>query len=1323
MLHSLMLSKKLLVVLFAGVLATAFSASPPPRQLFFQYENMVWWGTEFGLNRFQSENELWANIRPESTNDLCLDEKTLWVGTDQGIFYADLRYLDWKRYTSRQGLPSDTVVRAVADLDYVYVAGPHGLARFNKLVEQWEPMGDFSGKRIYDMYSNQTQLWVATDAGVFYFDKKFEKWESYTSSKGLLSNVVYRLFYFSDCIWALTDQGFSRYSNSMKTWNSYPFNDIIGSAVNYLLVDATYIWVVSPEGVSRFNATNQAWERFSRNMPIEKAIVTSISTSGTTSWFTTSDGVYSYIEDQRRWKTYTAVDGLSDDVQDLIFTTGQTTLCKKGTSFSFLRPAEDLWYANEIKLTAASGAFKPKWKAHLDETGLGVAAPGGQSINLLGRAYAKIKNKAEFPDPIGTSIGNYITNNNLDSIDTITTSTGHDSIAVRPRYKDFLYGWAKAQLNLNADLNNGRTFRATFDNTDPLGDRRYGAEYRGFGDDNLRRLGWRTDQKTDYFYSTLIDPTYLEGAGMRAEFGDRVGDKKLRRVNTGVWAGWRKTEYMRKLLAFREDNFYELGSGVQNIITESVEIKIDGKVIDPADYSLERTMGLLTFKNEGIANPDSRIEVSCEYQPRIGEFPSFRSRTDDTLAKNLGDSISFAEKAALGMASAENVVVVNDKVQIGVNGVYRGLKEPDARGWDSANGWTQTANQLYAGSVNSKIEMKSDDNKLYLRVVPEVSSSYNDSILNTKQGTGAKLDLYSVMHNFKLKASGAYATPDYITLADQNSVYGRTNHQAEAELVYDMWQQYMPLTIGGGYNDANAGGENREYLQYLISPPNIPSLRLFGMHQGMKNLRRDAAQDSVKTERWNGVVETEWDLPEWGRTILLDRFWINASYSVNALSDSLFYDTLSDTALAVPAFDQRLDHNIFGWLRWSPHKKLQLEGKGIVRLFYDRPLQSDPFIYKGNRIRPEIKLFSQELIPGFTLYGKYLFDVVNDTVSTGLHEKRETHNHRLNSSVLVVPGVYTEFLNPFQLNLGYNLSKRDSVFTCDKDTLPYLKVTPSGIVLDSIVRHPTKPTDLFDHSFSIKPMLDFSEDLHFASRLELSYSYQNVILPEDSLATSSMYSLPTLSGLKIYSEARTAFRERKTRFDLDFNYLTEDHFAPDTAHRQRTGNMASALYWEIPDSIMLKSTSYEVRGKWTERWDPNFRTELNLGFTTTNLDTIKDTATYVTSTTAPQYDTISSGFTNTFSPGILFDWRIQGKVIREFRVQYYIGAELINGNILDLNTNSYAWLLKKSEVNKLDVMLKIWSNFYVRLLCNVSYLIDDKTLKYDLAELKATALF
>ena len=143
-------------------LSSSFAAQPPPRQLFFENETGIWLGTKQGLRRYQAENELWTTVLPGTITDQCYDDDVLWVGTANGIYYADLRYLDWKKYTAEDGLPSDSIVRIAADLDFIYVAGINGLARFDKLVQQWESFGDFSSKKIYDIYSDQDFLWVAS---------------------------------------------------------------------------------------------------------------------------------------------------------------------------------------------------------------------------------------------------------------------------------------------------------------------------------------------------------------------------------------------------------------------------------------------------------------------------------------------------------------------------------------------------------------------------------------------------------------------------------------------------------------------------------------------------------------------------------------------------------------------------------------------------------------------------------------------------------------------------------------------------------------------------------------------------------------------------------------------------------------------------------------------------------------------------------------------------------------------------------------------------------------------------------------------------------
>ncbi len=1266
-----------IIFLVAGLLSYISAATPPPRQLYLQDENSIWLGTQLGLCRYQSENELWTIVKPDPVLDFCNDEDMLWVGTANGLHFADMRYLDWKKYSIEHGLPSDTVIRVVADLDYVYAAGPHGLARMDKLVEQWEAIGNFSGHRIYDLYIDQDYLWVATDKGIYYFEKQYEKWKSYTAQSGLLSDTALKIFFFNDYLWILSEKGLSRYSAGMKTWNTFSFTgDIPGSAVHYIWLDAEYIWLSTPEGVIRYSGTNQTWEVFSKNTQIEGLPVQALSTAGKTSWFATSDGVYSFDEDNRRWTLYTALEGLSDDVQDVIYCIGQTVVCQKGNAFGVYFPSEDMFHTKEIAAAAGAGDKKGSWDFYNDERGLGVGTPGGQSVNLLGRAYFKLKNKADFPKPIGASIKDYIVSDVLDSftvdttvifdIDSITQDTlGQtlqiDTVDTVPLYNDFLYWWPRANLNLNVDLKNGRTIRGTYNNTDPLGALHRGVEYRGYGDDILRKIGWLTDQKTDYFHSTLIDPTYFEGAAMRAEFGDRVGEKKRRRINTGVWAGWRKTEYLRKLIPFQEDNYYYLK--VNNIITESVEIRVDGKPVDPRDYSIERTTGLLTFKNEGFVNPDSRIEIALEYEPEIG------GHTNEMIA-------------------AENVVVLSDEVSIGVNGLYRGIEEPDRPGTGL------DTNRLVVGSINGKIDLKSRSGNAAFKAIPEVSLSYNDSIVVKKQGSAAKLTANASLFNLRLKGNAQYYafksdtsakailsdmksdTTAYETQADISSIYGRLHYQGDLEATYDI-TPFMPVTGGFSLLEAACGKEKRQYLEYLVSPVGIPSLKLRSMRQDIECTTQGNPYmklDSIKTKRWNWRIESEWDMSQKALdAIHMNRLWINASYDLNYITDTLYtYDTLGTTDY----LQKHLNHNLFGWLQFSPLKKLSLETKQIVRLFRRQENTDDSWRKSGNRYRPEFTLFSQELIPGVTLYGKFNIENSVDIVGPDTTDTTgEMSRKRLNSSVLLIPGVWWNILNPLQINLGYNFSKEDSTLAYDTTRIDTIDTVTIEIDT-SIIAVKTKERQSFGQTFSINPILDFNRDIHLANRSEFS------------MQKSREYLLSR--GTKIYNDIELLFNDRKTKFLFEYDVLKQTEYNRDTNY---------------VDTLRITAYKHEPRFKWIQRWQPDFRTELKANISWQKYDSLTiDTALY-------------TDYSNTISPNILFDWRVQRNIIREFRVQYTIGGSLYSGTFFSFD--SY----KKSWDNKLDVSVKAGRNFLLRILLNISYLIDEELLRYDLAELKATALF
>ncbi|OGJ89968.1 MAG: hypothetical protein A2268_08270 [Candidatus Raymondbacteria bacterium RifOxyA12_full_50_37] len=1156
---------------------------PPPRQLSALQGANVWVGTDGGLYKYQTDNELWSVVGNEPLNDLYLDEDMLWTATNRGVAYADLRYLDWKEYTSANGLPFDTVVSIRADLDYVYAAGKRGCARMDKLVEQWVSIGDFSATEVRDLYSDQDNLWVATANGVQRFYKQYEKWEFFTEQNGLIASDVYRLFYFKGYLWALTSKGFSRYSDKMKMWNSYGTKDgLLDTAVTAFFCDASYIWVVTSQGVCRFNGANEAWERFSANTPLEKQRVADCATSGTLFWFTTDQGVYQYNDDARQWVLYTAMDGLGAESQERILAFGRSAICWNQNVFSVYRTTEDLWFSKELANAGGGRQGARTWKVSSDENGLGATAPSGQRLNLIGRGYFKMKSKAEFPSPVDKSVMEYITGTRLDS-------------AGMPRFKDFMYWWTKAQLNLNGDLGNERTMRGAYDNTDPRGDLKYGMEYRGNRDDNIRRAGWLENQKTDYFFSELIDPTYIEGAGVRTQFGQAIGEKKRHRTTSSFYGGYHKTRYVRVLVPYRKDNFYELK--YQNIIIESVELRVDGDLMDPKEYSIERTMGMLTFQDESRVNPDSRIEITFEYEP--------------SLTENTGEYIS-----------GEEVVAINDHLAMGATGVYRGENEP------SATGGAIAKNRVWAGNVNGEIEFKSSDNSKIFRAYPEISGSYQDSILAVKQGNAAHLRMNTVYHDLRVEAEATGFTPNYESVLNRNSIFGRTKNQASAEAVYDI-RSDMPFTAGFSRVAGEYGTEEKEYAEYLVSPAGKPSLKLGGMRQNIRNL--DALHnDSLVTDRLNARVESEWDVSQaLLKSLGMNRIWLNASYDLDMISDSLH------TGAAVD-LEQDRNHNLFMRLRLAPHQKVLLETKQVYR-FAERN-RGDLWEREGERWGPEFILFSQEFVPGVTLYGKLKLEQA---------EQRETDDttsildeFRFNGNALLVPGVWLPVFNPFQLNIGYNRQSADSLVR--------------SASADSQV------TDDFDYTWSLNPSLYFGQDIRFLSRTDIS--------------RKNAFGAQTGRGLKNTNDFEVYFRERKTKLLLEYDFTSDDVF-------DSTG-------WN-------SANKRQFRDKWTERWSGNFRTELQVAF---------------------GRSTDSSYARDNASSSLLLDCRTQ-RFVREFRVQERIGPALYDGRLFDFST------YRQSIENKLDISLKAGRNVFVRLLLNLTYLFDERLLKYDMAEFKATAVF
>lgn len=117
----------------------------------------------------RSVPELSDGLISDCVTTLAVDERggRVWIGTNDGLSSCNLEAADWKRYTSKDGLPND-VIRDVAIDD-------KGL------------------------------VWVGTPSGVSSFDG--ESWKTYDSSSGLHENSVQSMTVTGDTVWVATVSG------------------------------------------------------------------------------------------------------------------------------------------------------------------------------------------------------------------------------------------------------------------------------------------------------------------------------------------------------------------------------------------------------------------------------------------------------------------------------------------------------------------------------------------------------------------------------------------------------------------------------------------------------------------------------------------------------------------------------------------------------------------------------------------------------------------------------------------------------------------------------------------------------------------------------------------------------------------------------------------------------------------------------------------------------------------------------------------------------------------------------------------------------------
>jgi len=262
------------------------------RCIYRDSKDLLWLGTEVGLDRFDSQNFIKFRYTENKKGSISSDHITciyedrnnnLWFGSDDGLNLYDSKTESFKVYRHEpdndKSLDSDRVDSMIEDEN-----GNLWVVTGSNCLNKWLPEKEeflrfrFLKERnllnappvdMIDIDSNG-DLWLTSfKTGIFKFDTELEKFEKFDDPIFDFGNDCYKSLYIDndDKIWIITDgSGFLSYDPLDNSFYKYPTN-VNGSGVNQSTIldiipegDRYLLLAVDQGGINIFDKKNQSFQ-------------------------------------------------------------------------------------------------------------------------------------------------------------------------------------------------------------------------------------------------------------------------------------------------------------------------------------------------------------------------------------------------------------------------------------------------------------------------------------------------------------------------------------------------------------------------------------------------------------------------------------------------------------------------------------------------------------------------------------------------------------------------------------------------------------------------------------------------------------------------------------------------------------------------------------------------------------------------------------------------------------------------------------------------------------------------------------------------------
>ena len=331
----------------------------------------VWVGTEKGLSRYSKSDNSWSTIselgevrvlaiaqnngklavstergihlhddglgwrqlqikpgRPSDT--IVLDGELLWLGGWRHLEHYDIQSGQTRKFTEEdaQGLSRVRVHDIKNSLRYIWVATDGGIYRYNKIDNTWWSYAPgrergatqvLVDRNILAIAVGDEFLFLGTPKGISKYDKLTDSWLNYTPKDGLVHHYVSSLAWDGEFLWAGTHGGLSKYSLGTDLWTNFTRAEgLCDNRINAIAADENLLWIATQAGVSRFDTHSGTWQTFTTDDGLPHNIVLAVAVDGDMVWIGTNNGAARYNASEDEWQVFTTVDGLINNVVNSI---------------------------------------------------------------------------------------------------------------------------------------------------------------------------------------------------------------------------------------------------------------------------------------------------------------------------------------------------------------------------------------------------------------------------------------------------------------------------------------------------------------------------------------------------------------------------------------------------------------------------------------------------------------------------------------------------------------------------------------------------------------------------------------------------------------------------------------------------------------------------------------------------------------------------------------------------------------------------------------------------------------------------------------------